>query len=353
MASRRADFYYDKAKKLWRKQVTIKGIRKVFSGKTKQDVMLKLVEYQNGVTSCPFFRDVADEWEEQHWTEIRQGSWRSYNAPLRRIVERFGASRMDSITPKHVQTFLNQLGKDYSAKTVSQHKNIISMIYRFAIVEKDLDLTNPAEHVTVPAGLRKTTRTALTPEQKRIIADPENSRSFVLPFLIYWTGCRCGEALALQLQDVDFKEKTIAITKSVAHNGNQPTIGAPKTKNAYRFIPLLPPLEKRLREAKMKPTDYICTGEETTLTKSALDKRWKKWCAEHGLTDPAGKPAVDRHTIRHQYATTLYEAGIEAKSAQHLLGHADIKTTMEIYTHISRNQFQKDAEKLAAYVSEQ
>ncbi|MBL2317222.1 site-specific integrase, partial [Klebsiella pneumoniae] len=57
------------------------------------------------------------------------------------------------------------------------------------------------------------------------------------------------------------------------------------------------------------------------------------------------------HSIRHQYATTLYEAGIDAKTAQDLLGHAQIATTMDIYTHISEEKKLKDFMKLATYVA--
>lgn len=78
---RRTDFTYDAKKKLWRKQLTINGVRKVFSGKSKQDVMLKLIAYQKEVTQLPTFREVADKWEEDHWQSLRQGSERSYSAP--------------------------------------------------------------------------------------------------------------------------------------------------------------------------------------------------------------------------------------------------------------------------------
>ena len=347
--ARRTDYYYDAKKKLWRKQVTIRGRRKVFSGKTKQDVMLKILEYEDE-QNCPIFATVADAWEEQHWTEVRNGTLRCYGSPLKRIRERFGDKKIDRITPKDVQSFLNLLGRDYSAKTVAHHKSIISMIFKYAIVEMGLDLTNPAERVQLPAGLKKSTRSALTERQISIVSDPMRS-AFILPFLIYWTGLRCGEALALQWKDVDFAQKSILVSKSVAHVGNRPTISPPKTKNAYRTIPLLDPLLNRLKMAKMDPDDYITTGSPEPMTKSALDKRWKKWCRENGLMTEDGHCQIDRHTLRHQYATILYEAGIEPKSAQHLMGHADIKTTLEIYTHISGEQFKKDAEALNGYAN--
>lgn len=347
--ARRSDYYFDKEKRLWRKQVTIDGKRKVFSAKTKQDVMLKILAYQKEKATLPTIENVADNWREEHWKQVREGSLRSYNAPLKRIVERFGPRPIDTVTPRELQQFINDLSRIYAQKTVQQHKIILNMLYKYAQVDMDLDIDNQASKISVPSGLRKYTRGALSEEQKSIISNPDNSSDFILPFLIYWTGTRCGEALALQFQDIDFEKRTISINKQITHRGNKPYISPPKTQNAYRVIPLLSPLEKRLKSMNLRPTDYLTTQNELPLTKSALAKRWLKWCSTHDLLDPDGKPSVDRHTIRHQYATILYEAGIEAKSAQLLLGHSDIRTTMDIYTHISQEQFRKDFALLEQY----
>lgn len=342
--------YFDNKKRLWREQITIDGKRKIFSGKKKKDVMLKILAYKQEAGKLPTLETVADAWQEEHWRQVRQGSLRSYSAPLKRIVEKFGDRPINDITLKEIQQYINELGKIYAQKTVQQHKIIFNMLFNYAEVDMGLDVKNRISMISLPQGLKKTQRGALQEEHKNIISSIDNSYDFILPFLIYWTGTRCGEALALQMKDIDFKNRTISISKQVTHHGNQPVISPPKTNNAYRAVPLLSTLEKRLRTANLKPTDYIASMSDTPLTKSALDKRWKKWCALHGLTDSEGKPTVDRHTIRHQYATILYEAGIEAKSAQLLLGHSDIRTTMDIYTHISQEQYRKDFSLLEQYI---
>lgn len=336
---RRSDFYRDEKKGLWRKQVTIGGKRKVFSAKTKKEVLLKIMQYQQE-TSHPSLNSIADQWEEEHWQNLRQGSLRSYNAPLRRIREKFGGCEIDKISPRDVQNYLSLLGQTYSAKSVSQHKSILNMIYNYAIVNLGMDIQNPTTLAKLPTGLRKTTRSSLSLEERKIVADPD--QSFLLPLLIYYTGTRCGEALAIQFKDVDFKDNTIAITKAIHHEGNRPVVGDLKTVNSYRVIPLLSPLKKALLRRDYSADDYLVSGE-SPLTKSALSKRWKKWQKETGLS-------IDRHTIRHCYASILYEAGIEPKSAQMLLGHADIRTTMNIYTHLSDEQRERDFEKLEKFL---
>ena len=58
----------------------------------------------------------------------------------------------------------------------------------------------------------------------------------------------------------------------------------------------------------------------------------------------------DRHSIRHTYATMLYESGVDIKSAQKLLGHANFQTTMDVYTHLSDRHLKEASEKLENYL---
>lgn len=333
--------YKDK-RGLWREEVQIGGIRKVFSGKTKADVIMKMSAYRIEKSKPMTLETAADGWEEENWDRLRFGSYRTYLPCLRRILEKFGDRAIADIKPKEIQAWLRELGAQFSYKTTYNHKCVLSQIFDFAIVEMNQDVYNPCEKVKMPSGLKKGTRKALTDEERQAVKETD-ADDFQLAFLILYTGCRCGEALALRMSDVDMEKNLISIHSSVCHHGNQPVISPPKTEKSVRIVPLLPQLKERLTELNLGPDDYIVSGEKP-LTKSALDKRWKKYCKEKGIS-------IDRHQIRHQYATTLYEAGIDAKTAQQLLGHSQISTTMDIYTHISDAKKLNDYIRLATYVS--
>ena len=328
----------------FRESITIDGKRKVFSAKTKKDLALKLLTYNIKKKDSTTFAAVADLWEEENWDKLKYGSHRTYAPCLRRCREKFGDKQIDAIRPKDVQAWLKELGEDLAFKTVKNHKSVLSQIIDYAIVNLDMDISNPCDRVKMPSGLRKGTRKALTEEERKTIKETTKD-DFQLAFLILYTGCRCGEALALQMKDVDMENNIIRIHSSVTHHGNTPDITPPKTANSVRIVPLLPPLKSRLKQLKLKQTDFIVSGERP-LTKSALAKRWKKFCKEHDLS-------IDRHTIRHQYATTLFEAGIDVKTAQDLLGHAQISTTMDIYTHLTDEKRLKEYIQLATYVESQ
>lgn len=326
---------------LWRQSVYINGKKKTFSAKTKKDLALKMIQFDIKQKDSLKLEIVAGQWREENWEKLRFGSLRTYEPCLKRIITKFGERNIDEIKPLEIQLWLKELGQTYAQKTVSNHKCILSQIYDFAIVNLNLDIYNPCDRVKLPSGLKKGTREALSSDERQSILSTTKDE-FQLGYLILFTGCRLGEALALQMKDVDMKENVIHITKSVGFHGNQPFINPPKTKTSVRTVPLLPPLKQRLKELKLKPTDYIVSGEKP-LTKSILYRRWMNYCKSKGID-------IDRHSIRHQYATTLYEAGIDAKSAQELLGHAQISTTMDIYTHISESKIKQDYIKIANYI---
>lgn len=335
--------YKDK-RGLWREAITIDGKRKVFSAKSKKDLALKLMTFNIKQKDTTTFSAVADLWEEENWEKLKYGSHRTYAPCLRRCREKFGNKQICDIRPKDVALWLRELGEDLAFKTVKNHKSVLSQIIDYAIVNLDMDISNPCDRVKMPSGLRKGTRKALTEDERKTIKETTKD-DFQLAFLILYTGCRCGEALALQMRDVDMENNIIHIHSSVTHHGNTPEITPPKTANSVRIVPLLPPLKSRLKQLKLKQTDYIVSGERP-LTKSALAKRWKKYCKEHDLS-------IDRHTIRHQYATTLFEAGIDVKTAQDLLGHAQISTTMDIYTHLTDEKRLKEYIQLATFIETQ
>lgn len=325
---------YKDSKGLYRQSVTIDGKRKVVSAKTKKDLFLKLALLNESIRHTPLFRDIADLWGEQTQEKLSHGSWRSYSAPLREVTERFGDKEISSITPNEIQRYLNNL--DLSYKSTMTRKSILTQIFNLAIVEFNLDIRNPCDYVKVDTRKPRSKRQALTPEEINAIKSTTKDELLIAPVILY-TGCRCGEVLALTYGDVDFEKKVIHINKSIDHYGNKPVISTTKTAAGIRDVPLLPQLEKLLSKGKAKSL-YIVSGEKP-LTKSALTKRWEKWEKEHNVN-------IDRHQIRHAYASILYQSGVDPKSAQLILGHANFSTTMDIYTHLSQDHISLALDKL-------
>lgn len=92
-------------------------------------------------------------------------------------------------------------------------------------------------------------------------------------------------------------------------------------------------------------TDEYVIGGAKPLSKSALNRYWEKYTKALGFGhaekqgDP-WRPSIDRHQIRHEYATMLYEAGVDVLAAQTIMGHTDIATTQRIYTHVRESRIE-------------
>jgi len=330
--------YYDQKKGLWREQITIGGKRRVFSAKTKKEVKLKILSIQQEQKHAPTFGATAQRWRAAHADRAEPGTWRTYDAALKRAVKEYGLRTLDTIKPGEVQSWINGLG--LARKTALNQKTVISAVFDYAIVDEGLDVSNPCDHIKVSDKLPRGSRRALDDWEVREI-QRTGPDEFILAPLILYTGARCGEALALQKRDIDFQRGVIHIAKAVHHEGNQPVLGRLKTEMSDRYVPLLPQLRRILDALDLAEDDFLVSGADP-LTASALNRRWDKWKKAHHVD-------FDRHSIRHAYATALLESDVSVKGAQALMGHSNYKTTMDIYTHIREAYLKEEAEKLASH----
>lgn len=316
------------------KAVTIGGKKVHFYGKTTAEINRKITEYKDKAESGELFSVVADRWKEEHFPTLATNTLKGYIPAHRRAVEHFGNDDIKSITPADVKQYLSGFPKSWAQKTYRNYYLVLRQIFDYAAANEYIGI-NPAEYIQIPKGLRKTHRRAPTPEEIEAIKNGLSLSFGLFPFFLLYTGCRLGEALAIQFRDIDRKNKVIHITKSVYFVSNQPEIKRPKTEKGIRDVILLDVLANVIPNGK--PDDYLFGGEEL-LTQSKYRHLMKSYVSAASIPD------ITPHILRHGYATILHEAGIDPKEAQKLLGHAQLSTTMDTYTHIT-NQLMKKAEK--------
>lgn len=187
-------------------------------------------------------------------------------------------------------------------------------------------------------------------EQNQFIKAVENHRLRALFLLGLGTGLREGEIIGLKWSDINYKECTVSVKRAIKGvtliEGNkrkyQLIEQTPKTKNSIRTIPfpenLVPILKKHELHQK----------EEQIKAGSLYTKNNYVFCTELGLPiDPRNlRRAYERvlknnnipykkfHSLRHTFATRLFENNVRLKTVQILLGHSDINITGNIYTHV-------------------
>ena len=170
--------------------------------------------------------------------------------------------------------------------------------------------------------------------------------------------------MALEWADLDFEKRTITVSKARAVYKNQASIKAPKTKAGVRVVPIPETLFNALNEVKKK-RGLVCPDMKgNVMSASALSSAWKTFinhlneCAG-GIkgTGPSQKTVlvidhITAHMLRHTYATMLFDAGVDVKSAQKFLGHSDIEVTLEIYTHLSKFKEEQAIQALDEHLKE-
>lgn len=335
----------------WCKKVTLP------SGKTKffyssadtekkaiKEIENQLLKYTEEKESGKTFAEVADEWDTAYRNKVSDINYRkNTKCAYNRILDYFSShGPIKKITHLDISAFLNSLIlQGYYKKTIATHKSILNMIFRYGIVNGYVNY-NPMRDITLPNNLPKQERTFPTSEEIKIVTNHYEGFD-LLPYFLLFTGCRKSEALAITDKDIDFKNNLIKIRNHVIHDGNRP-IYEPvlKTDSAHREIILLDRLKKVIPKNFSGFLFSMENDGKKPLTKGAYDKRWNKYCQKYKVNFTA-------HQLRHGYATMLFEAGIDLKDAQDLMGHSDINLTRQIYTHIRSERKEETAKKLNSF----
>jgi integrase len=318
---------YQRSDGLYEKKVTINGKRVVFRGKTEREIFQKIAAHQEKAERGLTFEDMANEWWEDKEPRLSPNSVGGYNAALRRAIERFGDAPLQEINATQIRSWLNHLGKQgFARKTVSNHLIVITGIFSWACENRNYK-ENPSTLVHVPDGLTKKRRKMPTSEEIFAIQAAKNNPDGLFFYFLLYTGLRRGEALALQWKDIDADQNVIRVTRSLYYAGhNKGSFKAPKSDAGEREVIYLDRLKGALEPHRSTPESFVFGGD-SPLTYKALQCLLKRYCKQTGLN-------VTPHQLRHAFATLCFEANIPEKTAQGLLGHAQLSTTMDIYAEL-------------------
>lgn len=312
----------------WQEKMMVNGKMVYFYGATKTEVNRKIREHKEIIDRGELFKTVAEEWWEQHAPTLSPNTHRSYYPALNRAISHFSDDPIKDITPQHISSYLTDFAAmGYANKTVVTQLLVINLIFKYA-VSKGYAMFNMARDVTVPKGLAKTKRHAAPmDDMQKVMAHPDSEMGLLAVMAIY-TGLRRGELLALTWDDIDIKERTISVTKSLYHINNKPYIKKPKTDESIGVVPILDALLPYLRPSK----GLVFPGHDGGYyTYRRFETAWKKYQEEAGITSSL-------HQFRHSFATMLFESDVPPEKMQALLRHAQLSTTMDIYKDLRKEK---------------
>ena len=302
---------------------------------------------QATVKSVPRFKKYAEHWLKTYKAnKVKPKTLKGYSDIIKcHFVLAWGDKPINEISVEDVQSFLNDR-KEHSKKSLTEMRTLLKQILNSAVADKLIE-TNPAadKRVYIPKEAKgKVERRALTVEElKDIINHLDMLDGFDRLYLaiVVFTGMRRGEVLGLRWEDIDKQTNEIHVRRNVTHTINKPIIGTPKTEKGERDIPIIEGLLKYL--TPMKSSGYIISHDKTPeepLTLSAFKNMWKRIKSTidvHGITS---------HDFRHTLGTMLNNEGVDTKTIQAIIGHADFNTTMNIYVHADESKKQEGMKKL-------
>lgn len=292
---------------------------------------LQNISYQPDMTFSAFY----DLYKNDRAGRVRAHSLKTeYYRMKNRILPFFGELRLCDITPQIVIQWQNTLIADGLAQTTLAGLHVqLSAIFNHACRYYGLK-KNPARQAGgIGAKKPQTEMRIYTLEEfTRLIGFIDDLKAKTAIILLFWSGMRKGELLALTWSDVDFKAGTVSITKSYQRLGGKDVITPPKTAAGVRVI-MLPDIALNSLTAYKKLL-YDVSDTDTVFP-------WEKYFIDNAIkkaSAAAGLHKIRVHDLRHSHASLLIELGYSPLLIAKRLGHEKIETTLNTYSHLWPNK---------------
>ena len=361
--NKRSDGFYQKNITVGRK-ADGSYIRKTIYARTKKELELKAAEITQQLHQGIYvpedkttFGEITDIWLKQYNpTANEKWFYRQDSVINKHLLPTLRHMKLKDLKTYHLQSIINNMAKEgLATSTMKQAKQTAVRILNVG-VENDLVVRNVFSTVKVPT-IEPNERRALTEEERELVNRTwQEHRMGHAAMIMMYCGLRRGELLALTWEDIDLERKVLLVNKSASILKNQTQIKKPKSRAGVREVPIPNFLADILRDLP-HPFELVCPDAQGDLmTGTAYYRAWNSYL--HYLNLQAGGRDASRsqrkvqviehitaHMFRHTYASMLYEAGVDIKSAQRFLGHADIEMTLAVYTHLTKY---KEAEAISS-----
>lgn len=340
-----------------------KDIVKWISGKTKKELedakqaVIRHYIEDDGLEEDMLFGMYAQTWFKLKTANLSPSSTQSYRTALNKdILPVFGNRNMRAIKPVELREFLAQYA-GMSATKITTVTAALFGIFEAACVDRIIK-DNPMAHVKKPEASESKEKRPLTErERERIQQVAATHKDGAYLAAMYYLGARPGEIRGLQWGDFDWTEGYVCIQRDIDYKDGGKA-GELKTKQSRRMIPVPPVLRDILWPLRAMPDMFVFRGNNSgdALSKTSAERLWVELMLECGMVREVEEgenrfpkkdirsryaPLITPHHLRHNYITMCWENGFDVYVTQKLVGHKSIKTTMDIYTHLSNKQMEK------------
>ena len=358
----------------------INGKRHTVRGKSTKEVEEKIAELKRELKggADPALRNITvKEWSARWFeSEMTGNSTRHKDGTqhqLDLINAQIGSMKVRDVRLIHLNTTMNTR-KGMSESQIDKMHNTITRLFRAARQNQIIRL-DPAVDLKKPKGTY-TGHRCLEPHEINLLLNHwDTCAAGVWAITMMLSGVRRGECLALRSEDFLFDKGVIRVQDAVEINNNQVTRkGKTKSVAGMRETPMLEPLSSIIRQdfAEHPRKDFVRAVNGKAITESSFNAQWDTLMrrltkinagyspdrippkkteakAEFNKRIEAHKIDFDRHDLRHTFATFLYEAGVDEKTAMFYLGHTSPEMTRDLYAHLREEQMRRSDTKLHEY----
>lgn len=334
-----------------RKTARYNGKKYEATGKTEIEAMTKLAEklaaVKRGEETIGGAMTV-DAWFKEWFTTYKEPkgltskSLGMYTEKYNRYIKpRIGRMKLKDVKDTHLQKIMNEQA-GMSSSHAQKVKQVLQGMFKRARQSRLIPY-DPAELLELPRTTKGSHRSLTENERLAILEVAKTSRSGLWVLTLLYTGMRPGETAALTWSDVDFENNEIHVR--AARESGTGAIKGPKTAAGVRDIPIHSKLLPLLLEARRRPFSPVFpTGAGNRQNENSLRRMWTGFKREldiymgaelyrNKIVKSVIAPDLTPYCLRHTFCTDLQRAGVPLNVAKELMGHSDIQTTANIYTH--------------------
>ncbi len=319
---------------------------KSFYGSSAQEAECKMMTFMQTEPSSKSITGMtvnalAAEWLFVTENRIKESTAANYRMKLNKhILPYFGDISCNILSSKDIYAFIEHKRKSgLSMRYIADIIVLLKSIYRYAC--RECAIRNVLDSIIIPKRKCKEARILNKDEQHKLTSYLKANRSLVtlgITISLY-TGLRIGELCALQWKDIDIKNKTITVRKTIqriqAINGKRKTklvITEPKSANSNRTIPVPECLIPIILQFIGESNSYVLSGNRKPVEPRTMQNRFKR------ILDNVKLTSINYHSLRHTFATGALEIGFDIKTLSEILGHSSVEVTLNRYIHSSMDR---------------
>ncbi|MBO2942517.1 site-specific integrase [Paenibacillus sp. F411] len=338
-----------------RKQIFKRGFKT--EAEAKREMRKVATQIDENTYVKPTKRTLADffpEWLQSKSLKLRKHTLEVYTGHVNKhIVPRLGRFELVKITTAQIEKFYIDLAKEseLSPRTVLDIHKILKSAFEAAVKRKYVS-SNPVKDAETPKVDKKEMSVWDVQEANQLLKVAKEHRLYPAFLLALTTGMRQSEILGLRWKDIDFENETLNVRQTLSHDGKELTVQT-KTRTSTRTISLdgrvLETLQKHkrivmkemlaIRPIYQNNDLVICTGFGTPILPRNLLRTF------YNLIKKAEVPKIRFHDLRHTVATLMLQGEINPKVVKEILGHSDVRITLDIYSHVLPSVHKETAQK--------